>query len=208
MSAAVFGPIIGGTQVRLAVLDTLQLWLPAYLAEVERQAGYEPGTLGQPRSWRRPPDVWKIGDQQSPAIMVLPPVWQQTPEVEGARRGQLHTTWRVAVACAVSVGGADPDWSGQVVSDYLTAVWALLEQQASLGGFAEQTRCIDQDAALLQRGDQRQRSLAAGSVTASVTVRGALQRRDGPVDPPADPYVDPGDWPQVTDTDTEVEGQP
>jgi len=201
----VFGPIVSGGAVRAAVLDTVRLWLPAYLAEVERQRGHTPGALGQPRSWRRPPDIWKVADQQSPAVMVLPPVWNGQPDREGGTRGSVQASWRVAVAVVVNVGGGDPDWSGEVAADYCAALWALLEQQGSLGGVAADTRCVDLDTALLTQADQRQRALAAGSVSAIVMTRDSLRRREGPVEVPADPYEDPGVWPVVETANVTVD---
>lgn len=203
--ARVFGPLVSGSRVRRAVLETSHKWLHTYLAEVERQNGYDAGDLGKPRSWRRPPDIWKIGDQQSPAMMVLPPVWQGQPDREGGSRGTSQFTWRIAVAVVVNVGNADPDWAGMVVEDYLAAEGALLEQKRSLGGVASDTRLMDMEAALLsQQVDQRQRSIAAGSVTATVVVRDALRRFDGPLEVPDDPYVDPGEWGQVEDVSTDI----
>jgi hypothetical protein len=68
-----FGPFVSASDVELALLEHVQLWLADYLAEVDRRYDDDVGTLPYPRGWVISADVEKMPEDQTPAIVVASP---------------------------------------------------------------------------------------------------------------------------------------
>lgn len=202
--ANLYGPIITGGLVERGVRDFLveprgtfnRSWLDAYLGEIERVEGYDPGSIERPKGVVTSAEFEKWPEDQLPVILVISPGIGPDP----IRRGDsaYEATWTVAVAPIVSDQG-DVE-TRRLALAYAAAVRSAMLQHKSLGGFASN---------LVWRGEgyndlpfDDARTLGAGRVIFDVTVADVVREQAGPVEPPADPTVDPGPWPDATAVDT------
>lgn len=188
MSAAnVFGPIVTGRQVRLAMHAHLKLWIPTYLAEVARLEALDPATLPVFRSWVSALDLpdGRYEEHQMPSCVVVAPGLTTEPQRQG---GAFITTWAVSVGCVVS--GQDRENTFELAEVYAAAVRSAVIQNSSLGGFATATDWLG------ERYDDipndMLRTLAAGSVQFAVEVQSAILPSGGPDEPLVNPIPDPG----------------
>lgn len=132
---SIFGPVITGNDVENAVTDTLKLWMPTYLAEMERVSGRDPGVLPAPRSWSTVSTFYQYNDQQLPAAIVVSPGTDGEPERRGD--GTYTAVWDVVVA--ILVKGQDAANANELAKLYAAAVRMIALQKGSLGGFAAGT---------------------------------------------------------------------
>ena len=66
------GPMVTGGDVEAAVMVVLRDWLPAYLAEGERQHSLPPGEIPIPKGWAiTGRDLRKLNTDQLPCIVVM-----------------------------------------------------------------------------------------------------------------------------------------
>jgi hypothetical protein len=183
----IFGPIVTGRQVRLAMHAHLKLWIPTYLAEIARGESLDPAALPVFRSWVSALDLpeGKYEEHQMPSCVVVAPGLLAEPEQQG---GGFVTTWAVSVGCVVS--GQDRENTFELAEVYAAAVRSAVVQNSSLGGFATATDWLG------ERYDDipndMLRTLAAGSVQFAVEVQSAVRRNEGPDEPLANPIPDPG----------------
>lgn len=132
---SIFGPVITGNDVENAVTTTLRLWLPTYLAEMERHSGRPAGVLPAPRSWSTVSVFHQYNDQQLPAAIVVSPGTADEPERHGD--GTYSVTWDVVVA--ILVKGQTAANANELAKLYATAVRMIALQKGGLGGFASST---------------------------------------------------------------------
>lgn len=183
----IFGPIVTGKQVRIAMRSHLKKWIPTYLAEVGRGDGRLGAALPVPRSYVSALDLvdGKFTEDQMPSCVIVAPGMIEEP----MRRGGLYIcVWAVSVGFVV--GGQDRENTFDLSELYAAAGRSAVLQHPSLGGFATATDWIG------ERYDdipnEMQRTLAAGTVQFGVEVQGALMPGEGPDQPLADPVTDPG----------------
>ena len=189
-----FGRILTGEQVEDAVVATLQLWMETYLAEVERQTSRPLRSLPLPRSYQVAQEFMKWPEEIIPAVVVVSPGTDGDPVMRGD--GRYEATWTVGVAIVVAAATRNDTHS--LAMAYSAAVRAALTQRPSLGGFAAGTTWGGESYDDLPSEDAR--SLQAGYQIFNVTVEDVMNARGGPpaAVPAVDPYVDPGDWPEVS----------
>lgn len=202
MSAAnVFGPIVTGRAVRLAMRNHLQLWFPTYLAEVARLEGEDPASMPLFRSWVSALEMpeGKYEEHQMPSCVIVAPGVLGEPQRRG---GSTIATWAVSVGCVVS--GQDRESTFNLSEIYAAAVRAAVVQHPSLGGFATATDWLG------ERYDDipndMLRTLAAGSVQFAVQVYSATILNAGPDAPLSDPIPDPGPRATFVSVDATIEG--
>lgn len=198
----VFGTIITGKHVRKAMAETLKTWSTVYLAEVARQDGRVANALPALRSITFANESDKWNEDQLPAGIVVAPGLLQEPVREG--RGRYRARWAAGVAVVVS--GPTREATQDLVDLYSAAVRALVIQHPSLGGFSDGVVWMGERYDELDNDDAR--TIAAGLVQFGVDVSGVIDS-GGPVSVPADPFADPGDWPEVKEvlvsaTDKEI----
>lgn len=124
-----FGPWIGPAQVRNAVLSTITLWAPTYLAEASRQLGQ---ALVAFDDWQNDADISPVGGDQAPRYTVYCPGTLDTPRRDGD--GTYSVMWDVQVN--VWLYGTDWQTTEDQLGWYMTALMQALLQHPSLGGFA------------------------------------------------------------------------
>lgn len=177
-----FGPLVTGTQVEQAALETLQLWTPEYLAWVARQTDREPGSLIQPRSWTISTDTERWPEEQLPSVMLVSTGLTDEP----SRDGKGEYTARFALALAVTVSAKDAASTDALCKLYTAALRAILVQHQSLGGLADAVEWVDEQYDVLS-DTRNKRQLAMGQVIFRVQVGGVVSGKTGPMVPREDP---------------------
>lgn len=179
---SIFGPIIDASRVEDAVLSLLQVWLPTYLSEVERQAGMTAGQLARPRSWQAVNDVDNWPENQLPAVFVVPTGTTGEPERLGD--GTYSTWWAFGVVAVTPAN--DEVHARRNAQLYTAAIRALLLHRQSLGGLGTATVWTGErfDAGSLSG---RNRTLGVGSSEYRVNVMNVVQTGKGPIAPDPKP---------------------
>lgn len=183
----VFGPIVTGSAVEDAVEAHLKLWLPTYLAELERQTGRAVGSVPAPRSYLVTTRLEKRPEDQIPACIIISPGLSGPPERAGD--GTITAWWRIEVAIAASA--KDRETSNELAKLYGAAIRTLLLQQPSLGGVANAISLVGES-----YDEVPTNLLDVGSyalVHADVQVAAITDTNGGP----SHPDTAPADWPLV-----------
>lgn len=188
----IFGRIVTGNDVEQWVMETLHRWSGTYLAEIERQHGYEAGTIARVKGWSIGTsfDTWP--EDQIPGVLVISPGLVPPPMREGD--GTYRARWRVDVGCICSA--ATQQKSHEQAMLFVAAHKAILAQRPSLEGRAAGAVWLDESYDPLEYDDTR--SLYAGFSSFAIDVENVLTSLAGPVliDDPLTPDTDP--WPLDT----------
>lgn len=190
---SIFGAIVTGRDVENAVEATLTLWLPTYLAEMERRTGRDPGSLPTIGYWTKANRFPAADRLQLPAGVIVSPGISDRPEADGG--GVLSAWWRAGIA--VVVGTGEPETTDELAKLYGAAVRTLLLQRGSLGGFAN-----DLDLVAESYDDVPSDYLQVGAVVelqCDVLVHAITERFGGPAEPIPDPTVEPDDLVDVSE---------
>ncbi len=128
----VFGSLSATWNIEEAVIETLRLWMPEYLAEVERQNGLPKKTLSRPptpESYRGALDWLSVKDDWLPEVKVIcNPVGE--PERQASEYIQAFET---QVGCVVkSEEGTDPEAIARRNAALMAAASMLLVQHGDL----------------------------------------------------------------------------
>lgn len=129
-TSPVFGRIVLGSDAETALVDTLQAWLPTYLAELERRTDRPAGAVPMVRSWRRSNRFYRFPQDQLPAAIVISPGTTGPPERRGD--GTIDAWFRlgIAIVCAANT----PEATNELAKLYAAAVRTAVLQQPSLAG--------------------------------------------------------------------------
>lgn len=202
-ASPVFGRIVIASDVETALVDTLQAWLPTYLAELERRTGRDPGAVPMVKSWRRSNRFYRFPQDQLPAAIVISPGTTGQPERRGA--GTIDAWWRIGIAIVCSAN--TPEATNELAKLYAAAVRTAVLQQPSLAGdpadphpFAAKVLFVgevtdDVPAEYLEVG-------CTAQVEFDVLVEGIADTTAGPAAPTVDT---PDDWPTVTSQHVDIE---
>jgi hypothetical protein len=128
-----FGPFFGGGSVQEAFYQTLELWFPTYIAEMNRKLGGE--ILTDVPQFRTEPDYRSLSSSQQCQILVNVPHTVGTPENFQAG---VRAQWRVNVMVFV-YGSKDWQETQALTYAYATTLRSLILQQRGLGGIAQTT---------------------------------------------------------------------
>jgi len=128
-----YGPLYGGHSVQEAFYNTLQLWLPSYIAEFNRNLGSE--VLEVPFEYRHRPDFRTLPRNARAAVLISVPGTTNMPEVY-----QSNVRASFTVEAMVYVYGTK-DWqeTEALTQAYAACVRACIIQHRDLGGFAQST---------------------------------------------------------------------
>lgn len=174
MSDEVFGPLVIGTDVEQAALNTLQTWAPEYIPWVARKVGRDPSTLPLPRSWVTSVDTDRWPEEQLPSVMLVSTGLTDEPQRDG--RGVY--TAHFAIGLAVVVSARDRAETDELAKIYTAALRAILLQHQSLGGIADAVEWVDERYDVLPERNRRQ--LAAGQVVFRIQVPNVISGKNGP----------------------------
>jgi hypothetical protein len=200
---AVFGPLIDTHDVEVAARDTLQLWLPEYLAWAERKKGLPPRSLPAPKSWVTSSELEVWRDQPPPTVLLLSTGLAEPPEKDGRRN--YRAKWALGVAVVVNAHkrvAAD-----RLAKLYVATLRAVFLHKQSLGGFAEGVEWVGEDVDVLPKQGNTQR--AAGQAVLRIDVRDVVGGQGhGPETPRPDPWPEPPDAPLTVEVTAEHDPEP
>jgi hypothetical protein len=220
-----YGPGVSWRAVRRWCVAGIGLWFPAYLRDSERQhiSHGESMTVGQtalPTGFRvNPqeeaaipvPDRIKHPEQRMPLILIVSPgLTEKLPERQADRT--FKTEWSIVLVGAVH--GANESDAELAASVYGLALVQMFLQQA--GAWADDPAYLGPplgvdsvawgspglDFSTIEAS--RRRSIVAAEANFTVVFRDSASS-SGPPSVPVDPTVDPGDWPEVIDTELNID---
>lgn len=209
-----FGVALALPVIEARLLEHVQLWVPDYLRDIERQVAVRPdgaphavGSLPLFRSFT-PTDgrVDKWPENQLPACLFGSPGLDGPPRRDG--RGEHEGTF--AVGFTVVVSARDDRWTRWLCGIYAAALRLLFIQQGAVQGLPI-THVTYTDESYDPLAYSRQRAIMAATVTFAVGVGGLGSARQGPAAPSPTPdgaVPDPGPFPAVEETILEVERSP
>ena len=127
------GSIVLQSDIEAAVRDTLKLWMPFYLADIDEQQERDRGTTSPPRTW----DIASDNDtrwleETPPALLVACAGTVDEPELHGDQ-ASYAATWQVNIG--VAVGGATESGARDLAGRHAGAILYTLVQQPDMGGF-------------------------------------------------------------------------
>jgi len=202
------GPMITGGDLEAAILAVLRGWLPAYIAEGERQHGWMAGSTPTPRGWvLTGRDLQKFPADQLPAIIVMAGGIVLTPRKEGGR-GVLSAFWGVEIGAVFNAAWGTS--SRQHAQLYAAAIRTCLMQRPL--EVADTMASVDWRGEVYDELDfPTTRTYSASVVSFNVEVREVAWADGGPppiTDPPQDPTQPLDPWTEVAQTEVTVENQP
>lgn len=197
----VYGPVVTGEDVENAVIGTLRLWTPAYVAEISAHSGRGRATLPKFRSFTSAAEADAWPEDQLPACVVVSPGLYRQPWKDG--NGKYRAQWDVALAAICS--GSDRASTLKLLRLYCAALRLTALQNPSLGGFGEGVTWLDEsyDDSL---GFEDSRTIAMGLVRLAVEVSSVVSSFGGLKQVPTDPDADPGDYGVVATTPLQTQG--
>lgn len=193
------GPLLSSSDLKKALQERLQAWLPAYLHALEEV--HEGLALPAPKSWHRLPDFRRIRDDQSPTVTVTAPGIRGRPERDSD--GSYRAAWELHVY--VVVRGKTFEDTDDKIGFYTRAISAAVVQ-AGLGlpGVGK-PRLIGEGNAPLAADNSR--TVGGGVLAFEVIVGDFLNDLEGPLEPPEAPaYEFPEDI-EVQSVEIEVEAK-
>jgi hypothetical protein len=200
-----YGPLLGGFSVQQAVYNTLEQWLPAYIAEVNRNLG---GNILQiPIEYRLRPSFRPWTKDVTAAILCV--VNGTVGEPERYNNG-YRATWETDVSVYL-YGSQDWQETQALTFAYGACIRAALIQNPGLGGLANATLWVKER--YLEGAHEGTRTIGMLIITFEVTVPNNVSTFGGlPLPPftaagePIGPSVlPPPDIPVVEDYDITVE---
>ena len=134
-----FGPLYMGGSVEVAMIRTLEEWLPTYVAEINRQLGAP--ILTVPQSYLYQPSERPIAPKTAQCMVVVPSTIGVPERKVSVGTGQGATRATFDARVTVFFGGTqDFNESEEIGYAYAAAVIPAIAQNPSLGGFAEITK--------------------------------------------------------------------
>jgi hypothetical protein len=188
MTESLFGQMVSGAQVEQAVIDTVDLWMPTYLREAERQFGYAENSLLNFRTIKTDNEFTKEMANQLPALVVISVGITGKPRPQGG--GPILASWVVGVALVVTARKQAE--AEKLSKDYAALMRTLLLQQSSLGDFAAGVAWQNESYTDIPSSEERQ--LASASMEFHIDVDEVSNQRAGLRTPPDDPTEVPS-WP-------------
>lgn len=196
----VYGPIPTRIQIADAAIEVLRAWLPAYLAEIERQQDLPAESLPRIRSFTTRTQTTKWAEDQTPACVVVCPGLAGPPQRDG--QGIWRSSWGLGVAVVTSGNSQE-----SVIANsgfYGAAVRACLLQKQPLPKLDGRLGWLDEDYAEIP--ESQSRSLSAARIEFEVLIPHTVDDMAGPAGlPPENPYLPPDNWPVIKTTDLETE---
>ena len=195
----VFGQILSAAHVRGALLSTIQLWSPTYIAEVSATSGIAMAPFG---TWEAIYDNRALPPDQTAACWVT--CTTTNPRMPPERQGNgTYRAWWLAEANIVAYGLAW-DQAADLISLYMAAVRSAVIQHRDLGGFADDTRWLGEATKEVEHSPNR--TIETGVVQFRVTVNGMTQDGFGPAAPSTASLTQPG--PTILTTPVTIASQP
>jgi hypothetical protein len=201
LTTNIYGQVVSRRDVELAVIDQLQTWIPAAVAEIERQAGLPTQTIPLPPdpdvSYRGGLDFLTFEVGWCPCLItIVQPLGAPAREYSNKTYRQMFE-----VRVAGVVVEQDEDTARQYADYYGAAIMMAIGQNGSLGTFANGNPValgtVMTGYPTTEFWNPDERRVIRSVVTFETEIDSVLTGAAGPAKPPANPYQLPGDWPSV-----------
>lgn len=189
---SIYGPLVTIEDVRLALTSHLRMWAPTYIEEVARHRGL---TLPAFRGYA-------AETADSLPVCVTACAAAENP----TRHGDGAVSARFVVEAAAVVSAPTREEATAVAGYYGAAIRGAVLQHRDLSGFAAGTYWDGE--AIEEVAFDTERAIVACTVRFLVDVDNVINTHGGPLEPPTNPTVDPGDWPTVDTIDVDVHRTP
>lgn len=197
---SIFGPIFTAHTLELKVLETMSIWMPTYLREIEDQMGRTLGQIIPPRTYTTRNEFTTFPEDQMPICVVISPGLSGEPYTEG--NGTTSAWWSIGIGVLVSA--RDEEATNFLSKVYGAAVRAIMLQQSDLGGICSGVNWLDESYDDVP-DEAQERTIRAAQWIGSVCIDNVVLKGGGPVGPP-DPITQPGsDWVVATTGDIIVQ---
>lgn len=216
-----YGPGVSWRDVRRWTIAGIGLWFPAYLRDAERHEGLTPGYCQLPVAFREDfpqetaaeavTEVTKHPEQRLPLILVIIPGMAGAPERQGDRT--FNAPWEIVLLGLVH-GKTEAD-AELIASCYGLALcqmviqqagaWADLDQYEGPPMAVESVEWAEPALDFIAIEATRRRSVVAARATFTVVFRNSATSQGPQNPPPVDPSVDPGDWPEIIQTELQID---
>jgi len=196
----VFLSIFDGSVLTRAVLNTLKLWYPRYLREIEYQRpDLVSGKIPVPKTYVERWTFDSYPDDKIPAVIVVSPGMADQPRRDGD--GTVSGWWAIGVG--VIAAASTEDNSERLAKIYGAAARSILSQKGWLDESWEFNGCEILSEMYDEVPDIEQaRTMRSAHVIGRVQVMNMWNTGSGPRDPgdPSDPLAMPGSqWPEANE---------
>lgn len=197
MSVDVWGEFKSGYELEVAARDTLKLWFPAYLREIEARKQLGTSVLPLPQSYLIAEEIDREYGAEMPCIVVVSPgLSGQRPRKEGD--GSYSAFFNLGIAVFVAANSSEN--TKRLVRLYTMAARLIMLNKQSLGGFTNGINWIDESY------DDRfpftdSETTSAGQVLFEVEVPDMVSRGAGPATPDVPPLTQ---WGIAEEVDIDV----
>lgn len=190
---SIFKHIFVAHELEVAALETLRIWMPTYLQEIETQIGPTRGLIPAPRTYTTRNEFTTFPEDQMPICVVVSPGLADEPHVEG---NGTYGAW-FSLGVGVVASAATEEDTNHLAKVYAAAVRAIMLQQAALGGICTGMEWVDESYDDIP-DESQERTIRASQWLGRAYVDDIVTRYTGPTEP-ADPDVLPGtNWPPIT----------
>jgi hypothetical protein len=169
-----FGGLAGAAEVRQAMVTTLKLWTPTYIAEVAARTGL---TMRPFEDWKLRPEYRTLPVNNSPACLITCLGTLGEPAIRG--NGSAYAVWTVEVS--IVVFGDDWETTADLTGHYTTALRAAVLQHRDLGGFAGSTKWLGEKYTEIEHSSTR--TLGVAVIHFAVAVDHVVDVTTGPATP-------------------------
>ena len=186
---SLYGQLVTIEDVRHALTAHLELWAPAYIAEVGRQRGIDL------------PEFRGFGFETTDAYPVCITACAGT-DGQPERHGDGTVTASYPVVAAAVVSGVTRESATALAGYYGAAIRGAVLQHAALGGFSAETTWTGES--IQEVAFDSGQSIMSCHERFTILVDSTVNTLGGPAIPPNIPGLPPGDYPQVTLVDPQI----
>jgi hypothetical protein len=180
----VFKEILVASQIEEAALNQLQMWLPTYLREIERQLEIQVGSTPIPEHFSNRNSLDMLPGEKFPKIIAISPGLDTSPLADG--QGVYSARWQLGVGCMIA---ANNEPLGNMQSKiYGAACRKIMIDKPSLGGLARAITWMDEQYEDLPIPNQNM-LLKTAVITFQVDCQNVSTRWSGPDHPDDEPYA-------------------
>lgn len=188
----VFKNLFVAHDLELKTLETLKIWMPTYLQEIERQSGLTRGLIPRPRTYTTRNEFTTFPEDQMPICVVISPGIVDRPEAEGNGTYSGWFSLGVGLLCSAKT----EEDTNHLSKIYAAAIRGIMLQQSDLGGIASAIEWMDESYDDIPIENQ-ERTIRASQWVGMVLIDDIVTRFTGPLEP--DPENAPGSlWPNIT----------
>lgn len=174
-----FGENITADEIEDATIETLQLWLPTYIAAMEERKDAQ---IPRPKQWQVVVDADRWAGEQLPSISVVSAGTSDAPRKSSG--GTYDATFLTAVVWYV--GGNNRDQIRRLNRWYAgIAREVLLQHAPKVGGVSCEVAWLGEEYDIVASDNAR--TLAAGRNVFEIAVDHVVERDAGPIEPVDEP---------------------